>query len=116
MDTKDAYIRQLENPISAMQKQIDNLTELILIMRQDKFGVSSEKTPKDAVDGQLSLFDGSKSVLMHLCRNLSQSKPGDISVKIPGQNVQNGSKTFRYALFHAAYPKKTKSVSSVAAP
>ena len=39
MDTKDAYIRQIENPISAMQKQIDNLTELILIMRQDKFGV-----------------------------------------------------------------------------
>ena len=32
--------------------RIDNLTELILIMRQDKFGVSSEKTPKDAVDGR----------------------------------------------------------------
>ena len=46
MDTKDAYIRQLENPISAMQKQIDNLTELILIMRQDKFGASSEKNAK----------------------------------------------------------------------
>lgn len=57
MNTKDAYIRQLENQISAMQKQLDNLTELILVMRQDKFGASSEKTPKDAVDGQLSLFD-----------------------------------------------------------
>ena len=50
MDTKDAYVRQIENQISMMQKQIDNLTELILIMRQDKFGASSEKTPKDAVD------------------------------------------------------------------
>ena len=56
MNTKDAYIRQLENQISMMQKQIDNLTELILIMRQGKLGASSEKTPKDVVDGQLSLF------------------------------------------------------------
>ena len=42
MDTKDAYVRQIENQISMMQKQIDNLAELILIMRQDKFGASSE--------------------------------------------------------------------------
>ena len=70
MDTKDAYIRQIENPISAMQKQIDNLTELILIMRQDKFGASSEKTPKDAVDGQLSLVDGVK-----VCADASVPEP-----------------------------------------
>lgn len=57
MGKKDAYIKQLENQISTMQKQIDNLTELILIMRQNKFGASSEKTPKDEMDGQLSLFD-----------------------------------------------------------
>ena len=42
MNTKDAYIRQLENQISMLQKQIDNLIELILIMRQDKFGAFSE--------------------------------------------------------------------------
>lgn len=70
MDTKDAYIRQLENQISVMQKQIDNLTELILIMRQDKFGASSEKTPKDAVDGQLSLFDEAE-----VCADASVPEP-----------------------------------------
>lgn len=53
-----------------MQKQIDNLTELILIMRQDKFGASSEKTPKDAVDGQLSLFDG-----VEVCADASVPEP-----------------------------------------
>lgn len=89
MNTKDAYIRQLENQISMMQKQIDNLTELILIMRQGKFGASSEKTPKDVVDGQLSLLMKPKSVQMHPCRNLLQKKSGDTSVRIPGQNVQN---------------------------
>ena len=56
MDTKDAYIRQIENQISAMHKQVDDPTGLILVMRQDKFGASSEKTPKDAVDGRLPLF------------------------------------------------------------
>lgn len=70
MDTKDAYVRQLENQISMMQKQIDNLTELILIMRQDKFGASSEKTPKDAVDGQLSIFDEAE-----VCADASVPQP-----------------------------------------
>ena len=51
MDKKDAYIKQLENQISAMQKQIDNLTEQLLVMRQDKSGPSSEKTTKDEIDG-----------------------------------------------------------------
>ena len=70
MDAKDAYIRQLENQISVMQKQIDNLTELILIMRQDKFGASSERTPKDAVDGQMSLFDEAE-----VCADASVPEP-----------------------------------------
>lgn len=57
MDTKDAYIKQLENTISSLQEQVNNLTEMVLLLRKDKFGSSSEKTPKDEMDGQLSLFD-----------------------------------------------------------
>ncbi len=87
MDTKDAYIRQLENQISAMQKQIDNLTELILIMRQDKFGASSEKTPKDAVDGQLSLFDEAE-----VCADASVPEP---VTKEAGGYIRKDSRTKR---------------------
>ena len=38
MDTKDAYIKQLENTILSLQKQVDNLTEMILLLRKEKFG------------------------------------------------------------------------------
>lgn len=44
MDTKDAYIKHLENTISSLQKQVDNLTEMIILLRKEKFGSSSEKT------------------------------------------------------------------------
>lgn len=53
-----------------MQKQIDNLTELIIIMRQEKFGASSEKTPKDVMDDQLSLFDEAE-----VCADVSVPEP-----------------------------------------
>ena len=56
MNTKDAYIEHLENTIKDLQNQVSNLTEMILILRKEKFGPSSEKTPKQ-VDGQLSLFN-----------------------------------------------------------
>lgn len=63
MTNKDAYIRQLENMVKSqeilikqLQAQIENLTEAVLAMRHDKFGPSSEKTPKS--DGnQLSIFN-----------------------------------------------------------
>ena len=55
MSEKDAYIEHLENTIKDLQNQISNLTEMILLMRKDKFGSKSEKTPQ--VDGQLSLFN-----------------------------------------------------------
>lgn len=63
MTSKDAYIRQLENMVKSqeilikqLQAQIENLTEAVLAMRHDKFGSSSEKTPKS--DGnQLSIFN-----------------------------------------------------------
>lgn len=56
MSEKDAYIEHLENTIKDLQNQVSNLTEMVLLLRKEKFGSSSEKTPKQ-VDGQLSLFN-----------------------------------------------------------
>lgn len=43
MDTKDEYIEHLEKTISSLQKQVDNFTDMILLLRKEKFGSSSEK-------------------------------------------------------------------------
>lgn len=56
MTTKDAYIEHLENTIKDLQNQVSNLTEIVMLLRKEKFGSSSEKTPKQ-VEGQLSLFN-----------------------------------------------------------
>ena len=56
MNDKDAYIEHLENTIKDLQNQVSNLTEMVLLLRKEKFGSSSEKTKKQ-VDGQLSLFN-----------------------------------------------------------
>ena len=63
MDKKDAYIQQLEQTIvtlnktiQGMEQQIQNLTEIIQLLRKEKFGSSSEKTPKQ-IEGQLSPFN-----------------------------------------------------------
>ncbi len=56
MNTKDAYIEHLENTIKDLQNQVSNLTEMVMFLRKEKFGPSSEKTPTQ-VDGQLSLFN-----------------------------------------------------------
>lgn len=47
----------LENIIQDLQNQICNLNEIVLLLRKEKFGSSSEKTPKEEFDGQLSLFN-----------------------------------------------------------
>jgi transposase len=57
MHDKDAYIIQLENTIKNLEQQVSNLTEMILLMRKQKFGSSSEKTPKAEVGVQLNLFN-----------------------------------------------------------
>ena len=62
MDAKDAYIGQLEHTVKNLEMQVNNLTEMILQLRKDKFGSSSEKTPKDEIDGQLGLFDEAETV------------------------------------------------------
>lgn len=56
MNTKDAYIEHLENTIKDLQNQVSNLTEMVMFLRKEKFGPSSEKTPTQ-IDGQLSLFN-----------------------------------------------------------
>ncbi|MBQ1241562.1 MAG: IS66 family transposase [Lachnospiraceae bacterium] len=56
MNNQDAYIEHLENTIKDLQNQVNNLTEMVMLLRKGKFGPSSEKTPKQ-VDGQLSLFN-----------------------------------------------------------
>ena len=63
MDNKDAYIEHLENTIvnlnetiNGLQNQISNLTEMILLLRKEKFGSSGEKTSYQ-VEGQISLFN-----------------------------------------------------------
>lgn len=56
MNEKDAYIEHLENTIKDLQNQVSNLTEMILMLRKEKFGSSSEKTATQ-IEGQLSLFN-----------------------------------------------------------
>ena len=56
MTTKDAYIERLENTIKDLRNQVSNLTEMVMLLRKEKFGSSSEKTPKQ-IEGQLSLFN-----------------------------------------------------------
>lgn len=56
MNEKDAYIEHLENTIKDLQNQVSNLTEMILLLRKEKFGSSSEKTTTQ-IEGQLSLFN-----------------------------------------------------------
>ena len=56
MNNQDAYIEHLGNTIIDLQNQVNNLTEMVMLLRKDKFAPSSEKTPKQ-VNGQLSLFN-----------------------------------------------------------
>ena len=57
MQNKDAYIEHLENTIKDLQNQIKNLTEMLSLLRKEKFASSSEKTSKKQFEGQLSLFN-----------------------------------------------------------
>lgn len=57
MMDKDAYIEHLENTIKPLQNQVSNLTEMVMLLRREKFGSSSEKTPKAQIEGQLFLFN-----------------------------------------------------------
>lgn len=56
MDARDAYIEQLEKTIKNLQDQVSNLTEMVMLLRKEKFGSSSEKAAKSSEE-QLSLFN-----------------------------------------------------------
>ena len=56
MDARDAYIEQLEKTIKNLQDQVSNLTEMVMLLRKEKFGPSSEKAAKSSEE-QLSLFN-----------------------------------------------------------
>lgn len=57
MDERDTTIKQLERTIKSLEQQVNNLTEMILLLRKEKFGSSSEKTPKPVLSGQICLFN-----------------------------------------------------------
>lgn len=86
MDTKDAYIEQLENTIKNLQDQVSNLTEMIMLLRKEKFAPSSEKTVKQ-IDGQLSLFNEAEL-------EVDASVPEPITKEVKGY-VRKSSKTKR---------------------
>lgn len=59
---RDAYIKLLEQQnkalleqVASLTRQVENLTEMILQMRRDKFGSSSEKTPREDIGDQMYL-------------------------------------------------------------
>lgn len=54
---KDAYIKQLENTIKNLEIQISNLSEMVILLRKNKFGSSSEKTSAEELHNQLTLFN-----------------------------------------------------------
>lgn len=57
MDEREIYIKQLENTIKSLEQQVNNLAEIVHLLRKEKFGSSSEKTPKTILTGQLFLFN-----------------------------------------------------------
>ena len=54
--SQEEYIVQLENKVKALEDQVTNLTDMILLLNKKQFGRSSEKTPRDKVlENQLIL-------------------------------------------------------------
>jgi len=47
--SQEEYIVQLENKVKALEDQVTNLTDMILLLNKKQFGRSSEKTPRDKV-------------------------------------------------------------------
>lgn len=55
---RDQTILTLQNSIDNLTRQVENLTEILVRMRHDKFGPSSEKTAKfDDGSKQICLFN-----------------------------------------------------------
>lgn len=86
MNEKDTYIEHLENTIKDLQNQVSNLTEMIMLLRKEKFGPSSEKTPKGELTGQLSLFNEAEV-------EADASVPEPITRDVKGYKRVDGKKT-----------------------
>lgn len=72
MNEKDAYIEHLEHTIKDLQNQVVSLTEMVMLLRKEKFGPSSEKTPKQEIPGHLSLFNEAETEAMLLQKSPSK--------------------------------------------
>ena len=57
MAVDQAYVAELENTIKQLQAQVSELTEMVNFFRKQMFGPSSEKTPKDELPNQISMFN-----------------------------------------------------------
>lgn len=88
MSEKDAYIEHLENTIKDLQNQVSNLTEMLLLMRKEKFGSSSERTPKQ-VEGQLSLFNEAEVEAAPVVEEPIASRNGRHYKRDKKQNARN---------------------------
>ena len=82
MDSKDAYIEHLENTIKNLQGQVNNLTEMVLLLRKEKFGSSSEKTPRKDITEQISLFNEAE-------QEADSSVPEPVSREVKGYTRKN---------------------------
>ncbi|MHB1393847.1 MAG: IS66 family transposase [Clostridia bacterium] len=95
MDSKDAYIVQLENTIKSLERQVNNLTEMVILLRKQKFGSSSEKTPKDETEVQLSIFNEAELEASPEAQEPAERELTGIIAETPKQNVRSFLKTFR---------------------
>ena len=57
MAVDQAYVTELENTIKQLQSQVEELTEMVNFFRKQMFGPSSEKTPKEELSNQISMFN-----------------------------------------------------------
>lgn len=94
MDNKDSYIIQLENTIKNLEQQVSNLSEMIVLMRKQKFGSSSEKTPKAEVGVQLNIFNEAEQEALPDALEPVEKQLTAICVKILKQNVKSYLKIF----------------------
>lgn len=55
---RDATITMLQSSINSLNQKIENLTELLMLMRREKYAPSSEQAPKsDGKSEQMSIFN-----------------------------------------------------------
>ena len=96
MNSKDAYIAQLENKIKNLEHQVDNLTEMLILMRKQKFGSSSEKTPKTSDETQLSIFNEAELEASEEAEEPAVKRVDGYYRKTRRQNVRNWN-TYRHS-------------------